>query len=317
MIQPRGFAYYAMMQQQQAEAEAAEAAAAAEAKTAKVKASKAGAAVEAAEALPNPAARGSPDAEEEPAAYEGGEEEDGGCINGGGGEVTEPQPSCGVVVGGAAAAGEKQRRKRRAARTANTSGSLRPSPAASSLEEYNGSEEAGHVERSREEEEEAAAREEVAALVGDPLGHIYGELDVAGMEADPESDADLVTELVAAASLWQQITSPEEHERYAVEYRRLHDLYFRVQQRYNAVIRQVEGFLLAIESSSDPEQREAWRLEAWHVGAEHWLLIERWAVLAPLLMQAIDGIHFEVDAYVGRLKELGGADDGSEDEGGD
>ncbi|GAX82275.1 hypothetical protein CEUSTIGMA_g9704.t1 [Chlamydomonas eustigma] len=144
-------------------------------------------------------------------------------------------------------------------------------------------------------------REQVSAA--DLEDQAYEELEE--LDQEPlDSDAELFAELEAAGPVVRApIMSIEDHQRYKEEYKRKYDVYFKVHQKYNQVLRDAEALQQAVETCSDGQKREQWHRQLWRLGAIKMPLVKRWRHVAAFLSQDLEWIQSEVRSFLGRLQQ--------------
>ncbi len=171
----------------------------------------------------------------------------------------------------------------------------------------------------------------------DPEAQAYADLDLSNA-LEPESDVELYAELEAGpAAELPPICSIEEYERCERAYRVTYDVYFKVHQRFNAVLREAEGLQQAISSCEDGEQvgresvfltgwmvfsscyaidshalvsslctflqRNKWHMELWRLGATKMPAVRRWQRRAALLSDHLGAIKAQVLDFLSRLEQ--------------
>ncbi len=70
------------------------------------------------------------------------------------------------------------------------------------------------------------------------------------------------------------VQSTAQYEQYEREYRTKYEVYHRLNQRYNEVVRQAMALRAAVDEAAGPEERRRRIHALWQLGANKWKLLE-------------------------------------------
>lgn len=101
------------------------------------------------------------------------------------------------------------------------------------------------------------------------------------------------------------VRSEAQYRQYEQDYTAQYEVYDRLNQKYNEVLRQADEYIACAEAATKEDDKRRWHEELWRHGARYWRLVRVWREVRGALHQDLTAIRGAVAAYVDRCSTGG------------